>query len=99
MPMTDYQFPSQDILVRYLAMLREVLVDARMRAYDRDPQTAKLLDAVENVPDLLARWPDMQEEIVIGELQSYEGRFLKGAPKYSSILLESPRPDWQLKWK
>lgn len=93
----SYQLPDQETLIRYLAMLREVLVDARFRAYQRDPQLAELLDAVENVPDLLARFPEMRTAIVEGELQNYERRYLNGTPKYSGILRNGRRPNWQLK--
>ena len=48
-----YSFPDEDTLGKYLAMLREVIVYARFRAYEHDKQMAELLDAVENVPDLL----------------------------------------------
>lgn len=95
---TTYEFPNEETLVRYLAMLREILVDARLRAYERDPQLAELLDAAENVPDLLARWSDMDTSIVEGQLEDYERQYLAGAPKYSGILRSGPRPNWQLRW-
>jgi hypothetical protein len=94
----SYQLPDQETLIRYLAMLREVLVDARFRAYERDPQIAELLDAVENVPDLLARFPEMDTAMVEGQLEDYERRYLNGNPKYSSTLRDGPRPGWQLRW-
>src|SRR5262245_21284607 len=94
----SYQLPDEETLIRYLAMLRDVIVDARYRAYERDPQIAALLDAVENVPDLLARFPEMNTAIVEGQLAAYERRYLNGNPKYSSTLRNGPRPNWQLKW-
>lgn len=62
-------------------MLRDVLVDVRVQAYEHDPQAAELLDAVENVPDLLARWPDMNAEIVDGQLAEYEAKCLSAEPR------------------
>jgi hypothetical protein len=96
--MAKYEFPNEEMLVRYLAMLREILVDARFRAYERDPQVAELLDAVENVPDLLARWSDMDQSIVQGQLEDYERKYLAGVPKSSGILLNGPRSTWQVRW-
>ena len=95
---TKYELPDEETLARYLAMLREVLLEARSRAYERDPQMAELLDAVENVPDLLARWGDMKTEIVEGQLADYEDKYLAGVPRYSGILRHGPRADWQLRW-
>ena len=79
-------------------MLREVLVDARFLSYKSDPQVAALLDAVENVPDLLCRWPDMNQGWVLGQLEDYQDTYLNGAPKYTRILRLGPRDDWQLRW-
>jgi hypothetical protein len=95
--MSTYAFPDEDTLVRYLAMLRDVLIDARLRAYAHDPQTAELLDAVENVPDLLARWPDMKTDIVEADLARYEAKYLDGAPRYTGTLRDGPQVGWQLK--
>jgi hypothetical protein len=50
-----YTFPDEETLAKYLAMLRDVIVYARFRAYEHDQELADLLDAVENVPDLLCR--------------------------------------------
>ncbi len=93
-----YDLPDHETLGAYLAMLRRVLVDARSRAYERDPQMAELLDAVENVPDLVARFGDMDQAIVLGQLQAYEQKHLGGEPVYSRILSDGAPPDWQLEW-
>jgi len=71
-------------------MLRNVLVDARFRAYEHDAQSAALLDAVENVPDLLTRWSECNEAWVIGALQEYERRFNVSGERYSQILIGAP---------
>jgi hypothetical protein len=97
-PEDRYQFPPAEVLARYLAMLRDVLVDVRVRAYRHDPQVAELLDAVENVPDLLARWPEMNTAIVEGKLEEYERRYLEGGRRYTSTLRDGPRPGWPPKW-
>jgi hypothetical protein len=94
-----YEFPDEATLVKYLAMLREVLVEARFLSYEPNPRVAELLDAVENVPDLLARWPDMEEGIVVGQLEDYERKYLGGAGRFTKILRDGPRSNWQLRWK
>lgn len=93
----QYQFPEAETLGRYLAMLRNVLVDVRSRAYQRDPQAAELLDAVENVPDLLARWPECDTSVVIGQLQDYERKNNVSPERYSLVLRDGPDPNWQLR--
>jgi hypothetical protein len=94
-----YFLPDEITLAKYLAMLRDVIVEARFRAYEHDKQTAELLDAVENVPDLLCRWPDMNESIVLGELEAYEAKYCNGVDRFSGILKRGPKPDWQLVWQ
>jgi len=93
--MGKYIFPDESSLIRYLALLRRVLLDVRVRTYETDPQTAELLDAVENVPDLLARWPDMKETLVIEDLKHYEAKYLELDPRYTRILREGPTSHWQ----
>lgn len=60
---TGYSFPSEDVLAKYLALLARVLVDARFRAGQLDPQLADLLGSIHNVPDLLARWPEARDPL------------------------------------
>ena len=93
--MSNYQFPDDDTLVRYLAMLRNVLVDVRFRTYNLDPQSAELLDAVENLPDLLTRWPECNQSWIVSALQNYERRYGVAPERYSGILLLGPPPGWQ----
>ena len=96
--MAKYTFPDEETLGRYLAMLMDVIVYARARAYTSDPEVASLLDQVQNVPDLLARWPDMKEDLVISGLRAFEKKYLQGADTFSKILVSGPREDWQLRW-
>lgn len=94
-PMPQNEFPDEQTLVRYLAVLRKVIVDARLWAYETDPKIADRLDQVENIPDLLARWADMNENIVITGLQRFEQKYLGGAPTFSKILVDGPSEHWQ----
>ena len=95
----NYSFPDEETLAKYLAMLRAVIVYARFRAYQHDMQTADLLDAVENVPDLLCRWPDMKESIVLEDLEAYEAKYHNGVDRFSGTLKRGPRADWQVRWR
>ena len=92
-----YSFPNDDTLIKYLALLHEAISDARARAHYSEPRLAALLYAIENVPDLLCRWPETREEIM-ADLAAYEREYLEGTHKYTRILTEGPREDWQLKW-
>ena len=92
-----YELPNQDTLIKYLALLREVIVEARLLSYSSSPRTAELLDIVENIPDLLARFKDLDETIITEELRLYEQQYLSGDDKFSRILRDGPGPDWQLK--
>ena len=92
-----YVLPDEDTLAKYLAMLRAVLVQARLKAYSTDSQIAQLLDAVENVPDLLCRWPDMKEQIILEDLKSYEKKYLNGNEYFSGIIKNGAPENWQLK--
>ena len=75
-----------------------VIVHARLRAYETDPEIADLLDQIENVPDLLARWPDMNQQIVMDGLRGHEKKYLGSHSRFSKILLEGPGDNWQLRW-
>jgi hypothetical protein len=90
-----YEFPDEDTLAKYLCMLREVLLAAR---YAEQPLVEQLMDAVENVPDLLARWPHMDEALVFGQLEDIERKYPDLAGRFTTILREGPPPSWQLKW-
>jgi hypothetical protein len=95
----EYKFPEEEKLVKYLALLSRILIDARSKAYSCDKQLGELLDAVHNIPDLLCRWPDMKEEWIIMDLEKYESKYLNGNDKYSNIIKHGPNNDWQLIWK
>ncbi len=92
------ELADTETLVRYLAMLSDVLIEARFLAYESAPRVAELLDAVHNVPDLLTRWPDMRPEWVEADLTTYEAKYLGGEPQFTRTLRDGPRPNWQLRW-
>ena len=96
----NYTFPDAETLGKYNALLMAVLIEARFLAYKRAPheQIAGLIDTVHNVPDLLCRWPDMNEEYVLSDLRSYEQKYCQGHPRFTGILTEGPRENWQVRW-
>lgn len=63
--MTDsYDLPDEETLVRYLAVLRAVIVVTRHASDLGDaPLAARLMDAVHNLPDFLTRWSDFDEQM------------------------------------
>jgi hypothetical protein len=95
----SYNFPDEETLVKYLALLSKVLILARHSAYQSDPKMAQLLDAVHNVPDLLCRWQDMNESYVLADLEAYETKHCGNWHPFSEILKHGASPDWQLVWK
>ena len=95
----SYNFPDEEALVRYLALLSKVLILARHSAYESDKKMVQLLDAVHNVPDLLCRWQDMNESYVLADLEAYEAQYCGDAHPFSNILKHGVNPDWQLVWK
>lgn len=94
-----YNFPDEETLVKYLALIEKIIVLARSSAYESDPKMALRLDAIHNVPDLLCRWQDMNESYVLSELEEYEAKYCEGNHPFSEILIYGASPDWQLVWK
>ena len=95
----SFNLPDEQTLIKYLALLSKVLITSRMSAYELDEQSARLLDAVHNVPDLLCRWQDMNELYVLADLEAYEERYCGGGHPFSEIIKHGPDPDWQHIWK
>jgi hypothetical protein len=93
----SYELPDMATMAKYMHLLRRVVVQSRLRAYETDPQIADLLDAVENVPDLLMRWPDMQEGIVLDDLMRVEQRYPEWRGRFTRILTEGAPENWQEK--
>lgn len=91
-----YAFPDEETLAKYLCMLREVLLAAR---HAEQPLVGDLMDAVENVPDLMARWPDIDEALVYGQLEDIERKYPDLTGRFTTILRDGAREGWQLKWQ
>lgn len=73
--MSAVSLPDEPTLIQYLALLRAVLLETRMAASLGDSKlAAELMDAVENVPDLLARFPDFREDWVWKQLDQLADR-------------------------
>lgn len=82
-----HDLPKPETLAKYMCLLHTVLVRARSRLYDTDPQVAELLDAVENLPDLLLRWSDMDEGMVRDAFEDLERRYPEWASQFTRILI------------
>jgi len=93
-----YTLPDNATLAKYMYLLFRVIITARARTYDSDPALAQLLDAVHNLPDLLLRWPDMNESFVAADLEGFERDHPGFRGAFSTILKDGAPPRWQLKW-
>jgi hypothetical protein len=87
-------------MVRYQALLMAAMVEARALAWSKRPheQIAELMDCVHNLPDLLCRWSDMDEQSILRDLLRYEKKYHAGKQMLSRILLEGPPERWQQRW-
>jgi len=95
-----YQFPDDETLVRYLALLGAAILEAKMAGRDAESTKAfELLDAVQDVPDLLTRWPDMREDWVLADLETYERKHLAGEARFSGIIKHGAPPSWRQPWQ
>jgi hypothetical protein len=91
----ELHLPDQETLIRFLAVLENVIIDARFRAYSVDPQLVALLDAVHNLPNLLTRSTEAKPEYIAGDLEHFEKTFLNGVPRYTGILRDGVGATWQ----
>jgi hypothetical protein len=82
--------PDERTLAKYMHLMRQAIVLARSRAYSTDPQIADLLDAIENLPDLLTRWPECDEAIVAADLAAVEKRYPEWRGRLTGALRGPP---------
>ena len=71
----QYDLPDEETLAKYMALLQRVLITAKNST---DPEVAELAYAVHNLPDLLLRWPDMDERNQAESLRRFEARYPDG---------------------
>jgi len=58
------------------------------------------MEAVHDLPDLLLRWPEMNEAWVEPDFQRFEVTYPeRGARPFSSILAHRAPDGWQLRWR
>jgi len=91
----NYQLPDEATLAKYIHLLQAVLLAARGST---DPAVVDLAYAVHNLPDLLMRWPDLDEASQAGALRRFEEKHPEWAGHFSGILERGAPPGWQLKW-
>jgi len=67
-----------------LAVLHRAAIEARTLGYEgtetglsprRSAQLADLMDAIHNIPELLARWEQCDETLLVGMLRDYDQRW------------------------
>jgi hypothetical protein len=92
----SYRLPDPDELGKFAYLLTQTLRMARLRAYQTDPQLAELLDAVESLPDLLLRYPDLDEAALREQLEELECKYPEWSGRFSGILRDGAPDDWQL---
>lgn len=72
--------PDDETLATYLELIHSVVLRARAAAWQGDGKRAgELLDAIHNLPDLLTRWPDADEELIWQLLEGHAKRGEFGA--------------------
>lgn len=90
-----YELPDEDTLAKYMHLLQAVLIAIRTT---RDREASDLADAVHNLPDLLLRWPDFNEQEQAEALRRIEEKHPNWRGHFSRILEQGAPPGWQLKW-
>ena len=67
-----------------LAVLTRATITARMMGYEgasvglspnQSAKLADLMDAVHNIPDLLSRWQDCDEDLLVSMLKDYDDKW------------------------
>jgi hypothetical protein len=90
-----YELPDEDTLAKYMHLLQAVLIAIRTSP---DPEAADLADAVHNLPDLLMRWSDANEDWQAGALRRIEAKHPQWKGHFTGIMERGAPPGWQLKW-
>jgi len=86
--------PRDDVLRRYMYLLSRAIVTCRARLYGIDDHAAALLDAVENIPELVLRWRDADENIIREDLTSVEAANPEWKSKFTGVLDGNIPDDW-----
>lgn len=77
-------FAPEPTMRAALAVLYQAAIDGRLIGYDgadgglsarRSVQLADLMDAIHNIPDLLGRWEDCDEALLIAMLEDYDAKW------------------------
>lgn len=89
--------PRDDVLRRYMYLLYRSIVTCRARLYGIDDHAAALLDAVENIPELVLRWRDADEQIIKDDLKAVEQTNPEWNSKFTTVLEGNVPDNWP--WK
>jgi hypothetical protein len=89
--------PEGEVLRRYMYLLTRSIVTCRARLYGVDDPAAALLDAVENIPELVLRWHDAKEDIIREDLTRIEAANPEWKSKFTGVLDGNIPDNWP--WK
>lgn len=93
--MSDSVLPDEATLAKYMHLMQEVLLAIRGSP---DREAADLAYAIHNLPDLLMRWPDLNEKAQAGAMRRFESLHPRWAGHFTGILEGGAPAGWQLKW-
>jgi hypothetical protein len=90
-----YELPDEATLAKYMHLLQAVLIAIRTCP---DREASDLADAVHNLPDLLMRSSDLNEDWQADALRDIEAKHPRWKGHFTGILERGAPPGWQLKW-
>ena len=88
-------FPDEATLAKYMALLQAVLIAIRTSP---DREASDLADAVHNLPDLLTRASDLNEDWQADALRQLEAKYPRWKGYFTGILDRGAPPGWQQRW-
>ena len=93
--MSDSVLPDEATLAKYMHLMQAALLAIRASP---DREAADLAYAIHNLPDLLMRWPELDEKEQAGAMRRFEAQHPRWAGHFTGILKGGAPTRWQLKW-
>jgi hypothetical protein len=91
----SYELPDEAMLAKYMHLLQAVLIAIRSSP---DREASDLAYAVHNLPDLLMRWSDLDEDSQAEALRQIEAKHPRWKGHFTGILERGAPPGWQATW-